>query len=405
MIGNAVEIRGLSKCFRFYDRQYKRILEILSSRKYHKEYWALQDINLNIAKGEAVGIIGPNGAGKSTLLKILCGSLHCTQGEYIVSGRILSLLELGTGFHPDLSGMDNIFNSASMQGFPIATIKEKLDEIIAFADIGSYIYNPVKTYSSGMYVRLAFAMYACLDPDIYIVDEALSVGDVFFQQKCYERLKKMKEEGVTILMVSHDPTPILQFCDRAIYIEKGTIVASGEPSTVLEMYQASQFNKDNERDIVTVDKTGGVSFGNRKATLRRCILLTKNQEEERSQFFIGETAKLFVEYEFHENVDDVCIGIQIKNRIGAVIYGTNSNWKDVRVDIVGRIASVIYEIPVTLFCGSYTITVAASEDRRVPEEMYSWDANVKEFDVVSREKCDFSGEADLSVIIYNARRD
>ena len=204
----------------------------------HESFWALQGINLEVTRGECVGIIGVNGAGKTTLLKILSGALYPTTGHFEIKGRLVSLLELGTGFHPELTGRQNIFQSARLLGFPDAYVRERLPAILDFAGIGEFVDQPVKQYSSGMFVRLAFSLFANLEPDVYIVDEALSVGDIFFQQKCFERFREMRRLGCTILLVSHETEAITHLCDRAILLSGGKLVSEGDAATVVHDYFA-----------------------------------------------------------------------------------------------------------------------------------------------------------------------
>jgi lipopolysaccharide transport system ATP-binding protein len=235
-----VSIRDLSKRFKLYKNPSDRLLEwILGGRVVrHESFWALQGINLEVRRGECIGIIGVNGAGKSTLLKILSRALYPTTGTFEIKGRVVSLLELGTGFHPELSGRQNIFQSARLLGFPEAYIRTRLPAILDFAQIGEFIDQPVKQYSSGMFVRLAFSLFANLEPDVYIVDEALSVGDVFFQQKCFERFRELRRQGCTILLVSHDSEAITHLCDRAILLSGGKLASQGDAATVVHDYFA-----------------------------------------------------------------------------------------------------------------------------------------------------------------------
>jgi lipopolysaccharide transport system ATP-binding protein len=391
----AIKIDNLSKKYKIYKKDYHRLFELISRKKLHKEYWALHDINLEIKKGEAIGIIGANGAGKSTLLKIICGALYKTTGEISIHGRILSLLELGTGFHPELTGIDNIFNSASMQGFSHHEINAKLSDIIEFADIGEHIYSPVKTYSSGMYVRLAFALYACLDPDIYIVDEALSVGDVFFQQKCYERMRQMKEQGVTIIMVSHDPAPIVNFCNRAILIDKGNILSQGKPSDILEMYQALEYSKGMKLDAKVLE-IQNIEFGNESVELVNCKI-TNVKDEQKDKFFVGDTCKIHITYTSKDIEDNVSVGIQIKNKIGTIVFGSNTNWINKNLCFLDGVMHIYFELPLNLGEGDYSISVAAVENKRNPQTVYSWKEKVAKFQIISEGLANFGGEVYLPI--------
>ncbi len=397
---NAVEIRDLSKCFKIYKKQYYRFIEFFSNKKKHDEYWALKNINLSVKKGEALGIVGANGAGKSTLLKLICGALHSTSGNIKINGRILSLLELGTGFHPELTGIENIYNSASMQGFERKEIEEKLQDIIDFADIGKHINVPVKTYSSGMYVRLAFALYACLEPDIYIVDEALSVGDVFFQQKCYERMRQMKEQGVTIIMVSHDPAPIISFCDRAVLIDKGNIVGEGKPDVVLDMYQALQYSKGMKRDCDIEVNEQQVEFGTNEARLVEYSMRDVHGTE-KNVWGINEKCRLDIVYESFALKDEVSVGIQIKNTYGTIIFGTNSNWQGKNLKFENGKLHCCYEFPIYMGEGSYTITFAVTENKHQAVVVYSWIEKALAFEVINPRSDQFGGTIYLPIEITN----
>ena len=235
-----VSVRELGKRFRLYARPGDRVVEWLSFGRAcrHTEFWALRDVSFEVRAGECLGIIGANGAGKSTLLKILSRALYPTAGAFEVRGNVVSLLELGTGFRPELTGRQNLFESAQLLGFPSDYVRDRLDAILDFAQLGEFVDQPVRQYSSGMFVRLAFSLFAHLEPDVYIVDEALSVGDVFFQQRCFRRFRELRQRGCTILFVSHDMEAVTHLCDRAILLSGGKLVAEGDPVTVVHDYFA-----------------------------------------------------------------------------------------------------------------------------------------------------------------------
>ena len=234
-----ISVKKVSKVYRLYDRAIDRLLESISIRKksYHKDFFALQDISFSVKKGEAVGIIGTNGSGKSTMLKIITGVLTPTSGSVETKGTICALLELGAGFNQDYTGIENIYMNGTMMGISKEEMDKKLPDILDFADIGDFVYQPVKSYSSGMFVRLAFALYISIDPEILIVDEALSVGDVFFQAKCYHRMDELKKKGTTILMVTHDLGSVMKYCDRVILFNKGEKVGEGLPGEMVDQYK------------------------------------------------------------------------------------------------------------------------------------------------------------------------
>jgi len=233
-----VDVAGLSKRFKFYARPWHRALEWLSFGRVnrHSDFWALRDVSFRLRRGEALGIIGPNGAGKTTLLKILSRALYPTGGRFEVRGRTVSLLELGTGFNPQLTGIENIRASARLLGFSEDYIRRRLDAIVGFAELDGFIDRPIQVYSSGMWVRLAFSLFAFLEPDVYIIDEALAVGDSAFQKKCIERINEMRQSGVTILFVSHDLWRVEALCNRAIYLDGGSIRAAATPDAVVKRY-------------------------------------------------------------------------------------------------------------------------------------------------------------------------
>ena len=235
----AISVSHIEKIYKLYDRRSDRLREALLpiGKKRHKDHYALKDVSFDVGTGECVGIIGTNGSGKSTILKIITGVLTPTAGTVEINGRISALLELGAGFNPEYNGIENIYLNGMMIGFSREEIDKKLDSILEFADIGDYVYQPVKTYSSGMFVRLAFALSINIDPEILIVDEALSVGDVFFQAKCYHKFEEFKEQGKTILFVSHDMSSISKYCDRVVLLDKGIKLAEGSSKKVIDIYK------------------------------------------------------------------------------------------------------------------------------------------------------------------------
>ena len=241
-----ISVDQVSKVYRLYDKPIDRLLESVSLRKksYHKDFYALRDISFSVGRGEGVGIIGTNGSGKSTMLKIITGVLSATTGKVESRGSICALLELGAGFNQDYTGIENIYMNGTMMGFTKAEMDEKLPAILEFADIGDFVYQPVKSYSSGMFVRLAFALYISIDPEVLIVDEALSVGDVFFQAKCYHRMDELKRKGTTILMVTHDLGSVMKYCDRVVLFHKGEKVGEGLPGQMVDKYKKILAGKD-----------------------------------------------------------------------------------------------------------------------------------------------------------------
>lgn len=243
----AVRADGLCKHYQIYDRPHQRLAQMLwrGRRRFYRDFLALQDVSFELERGATLGVIGRNGAGKSTLLQIICGTLAPTAGSVEVNGRIAALLELGTGFNPEFSGRDNLRINAAIHGLSEAKLDARMDEILAFADLGEFIDQPVKTYSSGMYVRLAFAVVIHVDPDILVVDEALAVGDALFQAKCMTRMKRMLDDGVSLLFTSHDVAAIKALCQQTLWLEKGSVRASGDTATVTRAYSQDWINEAN----------------------------------------------------------------------------------------------------------------------------------------------------------------
>ena len=247
---NAISVENVTKIYRLYDKPVDRLKEALSitHKNYHRDFYALNGISFDVKKGETVGIIGTNGSGKSTILKIITGVLTPTTGKVQVAGVISALLELGAGFNSDYTGIENIYMNGTMMGFSRKEMDAKLQDILDFADIGDFVYQPVKTYSSGMFVRLAFALAINVEPEILIVDEALSVGDVFFQAKCYRRMEEIRKNGTTILMVTHDMGAIIKYCDRVVVLNKGNFIAQGEPGHMVDHYKKILANQMDQVD-------------------------------------------------------------------------------------------------------------------------------------------------------------
>ncbi|PBQ12044.1 ABC transporter ATP-binding protein [Pseudomonas congelans] len=258
----AINVSAVSKCFHIYDKPRDRLMQMLSrgSKRYYREFWALKDISFQIERGSTVGIVGRNGSGKSTLLQIICGTLNSTEGNIEANGRIAALLELGSGFNPEFTGRENVYMNASVLGLTKAETDARFDEITTFADIGLFIDQPVKTYSSGMLVRLAFAVAINADPEILIVDEALSVGDELFQRKCFARLEAIRSKGATILFVSHSGSTIVELCDHAILLDSGELLAQGHPKAIVSQYQKLMYAPAEKRETIRAAIKDGLTI-------------------------------------------------------------------------------------------------------------------------------------------------
>lgn len=352
----AITVAGVEKVYKLYDKPSDRVREALglTRTKRHTKHFALKGINMEIRQGECVGIIGTNGSGKSTILKIITGVLTPTRGTVEVNGRISALLELGAGFNMEYNGIENIYLNGMMIGFSKKEIDERLQDILDFADIGDYVYQPVKTYSSGMFVRLAFAVAINIDPEILIVDEALSVGDVFFQAKCYHKFEEFKEMGKTIVFVSHDLSSISKYCDRVILLNKGSKLGEGSPKDMIDAYKQVLVGQyvlpDDEghggllddaeiREKVSTsvkgNKTGrdsaadsGVNpelleYGNKKAEITEYYLTDRNGTKTTAAIK-GQESTIHMRVAFREDCPAPIFAYTIKNIKGTEITGTNT---------------------------------------------------------------------------------
>lgn len=257
----AIRVSNLSKCFQIYEKPSDRLLQMLSRgyKKYYREFWALKGISFEVKKGETIGIVGRNGSGKSTLLQLICGTLNSSSGNIQVNGRIAALLELGSGFNPEFTGRENVYMNAAILGLKKDEIDARYSEIESFAEIGQFIDQPVKTYSSGMAVRLAFAVAINSDPEVLVVDEALSVGDELFQRKCFSRIESIKKNGATILFVSHSGATVVGLCDRAILIDQGELLSSGAPKDIIGKYQKLLYAPTHKQENIRGDIRGDFS--------------------------------------------------------------------------------------------------------------------------------------------------
>lgn len=254
-----IDARGLGKRYSIYERPHHRLLELLGGKPRAREFWALRGVDLSLRRGESVGIVGRNGSGKSTLLQIVCGTLTPTEGEVQVRGRVAALLELGAGFNPEFTGLENVYLNASLMGLDRAEVDHHLPDILAFADIGHFVHQPVRTYSSGMFVRLAFSVAVAVQPDILVVDEALAVGDEAFQRKCYARIEQLRARGTAILYVSHAAASVLQLCDRAVLMDGGRKWLDGPPKPVISRYQKLLYAGADQREALLAGFAAGVA--------------------------------------------------------------------------------------------------------------------------------------------------
>lgn len=382
MKNSVLEIKSLSKSFKDYTSESKRILSWFGVPfKPSVNHNILHNINFSIERGEAVGIIGQNGAGKSTLLKIITGTLKPTAGSVTVQGKISAILELGMGFHPDLTGRQNAYHSAGLMGYTIDEINEVIDEIESFAEVGEYFEQPVRTYSSGMQVRVAFAVATAFRPDILIIDEALSVGDAYFQHKCFDRIKKFAELGTSLLFVSHDAIAIKSICSRALLIKNGAIHYEGTPEDVLNYYNADYEN--NLIDITTLSK--GTRSGNKNLVIENVELFNEKKEKTYS-FVTNSLFEIIIDIKVNKNIGDFTAGISIKDKVGNVIYGTNTKLLEyeLKTAYINESMKIKFTVP-RLFIGEghYSLSVALHDPNSHVVSNYDWWDKAVMFEVSS----------------------
>lgn len=352
-----IKVEKLTKTYKLYDKNTDRLKEALSltkKKQYYKEFHALKEISFSVRKGETVGILGTNGSGKSTILKIITGVLNSTAGNVEVRGRISALLELGAGFNMEYTGIENIYLNGMMMGLTREEVKYRLQDIIDFADIGDFVYQPVKTYSSGMFARLAFAVSINVEPDILIVDEALSVGDMYFQEKCFEKMKQMVNKGATILFVSHSLPAIRNFCDRAIWIEKGKLKLQGKAEDVCESYKKylEDFNKKIEvTELRAIDHTI-------KAKNKICIMGVSLNKE---LYYTDEDIEICIDLKFMTEQIKYGIGIIIRDSKGDIVTLFNTIRDDILLEKnIGQIKLVIPKND--FLSGTYYISASVCDD-------------------------------------------
>ena len=394
-----LSVQNICKTYLDYESNFKRFASWFSKNKEEKNVkTVLKDVSFDVGAGEVVGLIGQNGAGKSTLLKIISHTLKPSSGRVTSSAKISSILELGMGFHGDLTGRQNAYQSCSLMGYS----KEQIDEIIAyiedFAEIGEYFDYPVRIYSSGMQMRLAFSVVTANRPDILIIDEALSVGDVYFQHKSFDKIKEFKSLGTTLIIVSHDSGAIKSICDRVILLEKGQILKDGEPEAVLDYYNALISKKqDVQISQITLQngKTATIS-GNKKACIKNVEILDAAGKKIQN-LEVSKKIKLKVTVQANENLPSLVLGYQIKNRFSQVVYGTNTyHLKQALKNLKkGEEYDFSFEFDANLGVGSFSVTIALHDSDNHLQNNYEWRDNAIIFNVVNFSKPDFVGLAYL----------
>ncbi len=379
-----IEVKNLCKTYRLYEKNSDRVREALHLTRHprHKDHHALHDVSFCVSKGETVGLIGTNGSGKSTILKIITGVLTPTSGEVNVNGRISALLELGAGFNNEYTGIENIYLNGTMTGFSEKEINDRLQDILDFADIGDFVYQPVKTYSSGMFVRLAFALAINIDPEILIVDEALSVGDVFFQAKCYRKFEEFKAQGRTIIFVSHDMSSIAKYCDRVILLEKGRKLGEGRPKEMLDVYKqvlVGQYDADVNINVGGDNNPGensdALEYGSGKAAIEEVFVCDKNGVRTNA-LIKGDECSIHMIVSIKEDLPAPIFAFTFKDVKGTDITGTNTMFeKSFLSDAkAGEKKEIIFTQKVDLQGGEYLLSFGCTgyegEDFTVYHRLY-----------------------------------
>lgn len=393
-----ITVTNLGKAYKQYPNRWSRLAEWLipGHRSRHTLRWVLQEVDFKVNPGEAVGIIGINGAGKSTLLKMIAGTTQPTTGHVHITGRVAALLELGMGFHPDFTGRQNAYMAGQLLGYRVEEIARLMPEIEAFAEIGEYIDQPVRVYSSGMQVRLAFSVATAHRPDVLIVDEALSVGDAYFQHKSFDRIREFRKLGTTLLIVSHDKGAIQSICDRAILLNAGKLAMEGEPEAVMDYYNAMLANNQNQtvKQEVTVEGKIQTVSGTREANVVDIALLdvSGNRVE---MVDVGQPVILRVLVKTNCNIERLVLGYGIKDRLGQVVYGTNTYLKQQVLENIPAASDICFDIafPANLGPGNYSVqTALCSSDTHLVNN-YEWRDLALVFNVININKSHFAGVA------------
>jgi lipopolysaccharide transport system ATP-binding protein len=383
-------LQSISKRYELFQKPSDRVAQLLwPSRREQSGFWALRNISLRLGRGEVLGIIGPNGSGKSTLLQIVAGVLRQTSGRISVDGRVAALLELGAGFNPEFTGRENVYFNSELMGRSVEETRSVFEDVERFAEIGRFMDRPVREYSSGMYVRLAFATAIHVNPDVLIVDEALAVGDAVFANRCIRKLEEMKECGVAILFVSHDLGLVKRLCHRAILLDRGEVVSQGAPAEVVNEYIA--LVHENDRAALERYRARSRSHGDGTSEITFVELLDDNGRPA-EVLETGSLATVRVTARFHQNAAEPMVGILLRNRLGIDVYGTNSRVEGLRIGSVeaGDEITILFEFPAHLTRQSYTLTVAVQHPDGFSQD---WRDDVLEFAVIDGK--DHAGVAHL----------
>lgn len=392
-----LSVRNLGKAYRDYGSEWRRFATWLGIPvSVRSEHWVLRGLSFDVAPGESIGVVGQNGAGKSTLLKLITGTMRASEGTVAAAGRIAAILELGMGFDPDLTGRENVYHAAGLMGFSRAAISDAMPDVEAFAEIGQYFDQPVRTYSSGMQMRVAFSVATAFRPDILIVDEALSVGDAYFQHKCFRRIREFREQGTTLLIVSHDSGALQSLCDRALLLEGGRLIKDGDPVAVMDLYNALIAERENSTVTVINHASGREQTisGTGEAAVQEIALL--NVEGEPVEFVdVGQPVTLRVRVAVRADIPRLVFGYMIKDRFGQPIFGTNTHHTNQELGDVraGQRVEFRVHFPMNFGQGTYSIATAlVSSDTHLVNN-YEWKELALVFTVSNLSRQVFVGSA------------
>jgi lipopolysaccharide transport system ATP-binding protein len=401
---STITVTNLGKAYKQYPTRWSRLVEWLDPRRkqHHTLHWVLRDVNFSVGAGEALGIIGINGAGKSTLLKMIVGTTQPTTGSVTMTGRVAALLELGMGFHPDFTGRQNVMMAGQLLGYSVDELTALMPEIEAFAEIGEYIDQPVRVYSSGMQVRLAFSVATARRPDVLIVDEALSVGDAYFQHKSFDRIREFRKQGTTLLIVAHDKAAIQSICDRAILLNAGRLEMEGQPEAVMDYYNAMLADRKNQevKQETLDDGTVQTVSGSGEAVIEEVVLVDESGQP-LEVVGVGQPVTLRIKVRCVQSIAELVVGYMIKDRLGQTVFGTNTYYlKQVLVDLpAGQLVELHFEFVANIGVGSYSVAVALHAGNVHVMNNYQWRDRALMFDVVNVKMEAFVGVAWLHTTV------
>lgn len=403
-----IKVDNLHKTFKLYHSPADRLKEIVTRRKYCHEFSALKGVSFTVESGETMGIVGRNGAGKSTLLKLLTGILLADKGTVEIDGKITGLLELGTGFNAEFTGTQNVFLNGTFLGMARQEIDHRLEAIVEFTELGDFIDQPIKRYSSGMLMRLAFSVAIHADPKVFVVDEALAVGDAYFQQKCMNRIKQFKEQGGSIVFVSHDVNAVKVLCNKAMLLDHGSVVEVGDPDSVVKTYNfilSKRTGGEEFRFLGNKPSDGGpdetMGYGDFRVEIAAMKLLDRDGCE--AEFFTaGDPCTIEVSLKANDDIDDLTVGILIRDRFGQDIFGTNTHYLKLPIELQKhQKCAVVYDIEeLNLGPGKYTLTVAAHKSGAHTEGCYQWVDVITAFEVLAGADFYFTGLSRLKPNVH-----